>query len=101
MASVSGAGSDVSAPPAGPQSPGAALRIVEWDGSFGSAAGAAQEELARLFRAPWHAAAVYAAAGAVFAAVMTAGWLAATRDEAIPVTKLALLFWTYLWPSVL
>ena len=54
-----------------------------------------------LGEASWRAAAVYALAGAAFAAVMTAGWLVATRDESMPATKLLLLFWTYFWPAVL
>jgi hypothetical protein len=54
-----------------------------------------------LLNASWRAASVYALAGSAFAAVMTAAWLIATRDEAIPVAKLLLLFWTYLWPAVL
>jgi len=51
--------------------------------------------------APWRAALAYAAAGGAFAAVMTAAWLAATRDDAVALTKLTILVWTYLWPAVL
>jgi hypothetical protein len=32
---------------------------------------------------------------------MTAGWLIATRDKTIVFTKLAILCWTYFWPTVL
>jgi hypothetical protein len=49
----------------------------------------------------WRAAGLYALAVAVFAALMTAAWLAATRDAAVGVVKLAILFWTYFWPAVL
>jgi hypothetical protein len=56
---------------------------------------------ASLLDAPWRAALAYGAAGGAFAAVMTAGWLVATRDDAVPLTKLTMLFWTYFWPAVL
>jgi hypothetical protein len=52
-------------------------------------------------RGPWRAAMIYTAAGACYALMMTAGWLAATQDDAIVPTKVLLLFWTYLWPAVL
>jgi hypothetical protein len=58
-------------------------------------------EAAGVLNASWRAAIAYAAAGSAFAAVMTAAWLVATRDDSIPLTKLLLLFWTYLWPAVL
>ncbi len=47
------------------------------------------------------AAGVYAAAIAVFAAVMTAAWLLATRDPEIGPVKVALICWTYFWPAVI
>ncbi len=50
---------------------------------------------------PWHAAAIYTAAGACYALIMTAGWLAATQDQAIVPTKVMVLFWAYLWPTVI
>lgn len=50
---------------------------------------------------PWRASAVYAVAGLAYALVMTAGWLIATRDKTIVFTKLAILCWTYFWPTVL
>jgi hypothetical protein len=50
---------------------------------------------------PWPAAAVYAAAGGAFAAVLTAAWLLATHDHEVGARKLAFLFWTYFWPAVL
>ena len=49
----------------------------------------------------WRAAGIYVAAIAVFASVMTAAWLLATRDVEIGPVKLAILFWTYFWPAVL
>lgn len=49
----------------------------------------------------WLAAAAYSAGGVAFAAIMTAGWLLATRDSAIVWIKLLVLFWTYCWPGVL
>ena len=55
----------------------------------------------RAIRGPWHAATVYTIAGACYAAVMTAGWLIATRDPSIVWVKVLLLFWTHLWPAVL
>jgi hypothetical protein len=58
-------------------------------------------EAAGVLNASWRAAIAYAAAGGAFAAVMTAAWLVATRDDSIPLTKALLLFWTYLWPAVL
>ena len=101
MASASGVKAEAGAVPAGSHAPGAAFRTADWNGFRENAPAAAQTDLAYLLRAPWRGAAGYAAAGAVFAAVMTAGWLVATRDSAIPTTKLALLFWTYFWPAVL
>ncbi len=50
---------------------------------------------------PWRTAAVYGAAGMAYAAVMTAGWLTATRDPNIIWIKVLVLFCTYLWPAVL
>jgi len=52
-------------------------------------------------RGPWRTAAVYTAAGACYALVMTAGWLTATHDRSVGWMKVLLLFWTYLWPAVL
>ena len=49
----------------------------------------------------WRAAGIYVAAIAVFASVMTAAWLLATRDVEIGPVKLAILYWTYFWPAVL
>lgn len=50
---------------------------------------------------PWQAAAVYAAAGACYALIMTVGWLVATGDKAVVWTKVLFLFWEYLWPTVI
>jgi hypothetical protein len=59
------------------------------------------EEAAAVLNASWRAAVMYAAAGGAFAAVMTAAWLVATRDQSMPLSKLLLLFWTYFWPAIL
>lgn len=50
---------------------------------------------------PWQTAAVYTAAGTCYALIVTIGWLAATHDRAIVWTKVAFLFWLYLWPTVI
>jgi hypothetical protein len=50
---------------------------------------------------PWLTAAVYTAAGTCYAVIVTVGWLAATHDRAIIWTKVAFLFWLYLWPTVI
>ena len=57
--------------------------------------------LRRAANGPWRTAAVYAIAGSAYAAVMTTGWLIATKDSALVWTKIALLFWTYFWPAVI
>ena len=59
------------------------------------------QEAAPVLNASWRAAIVYAVAGSAFAAVMTAAWLVATRDESMPLAKLLLLFWSYFWPAIL
>lgn len=78
-------------PPASP------LRIAELEQYPDSGA----HSLRQAARGPWISAAVYACAGLAYAAVMTAGWLLATRDHALVWTKLTILFWTYYWPAVL
>src|SRR5215472_15833501 len=50
--------------------------------------------------ARWRTAAVYAAAGACYAAIITGGVLLSDRTQAVVLVKLALLFWTFLWPVV-
>lgn len=50
---------------------------------------------------PWRQARRYAAAGLVYAVVMTACWLLATHDANIVWIKVAILVWTYAWPAVL
>jgi hypothetical protein len=49
----------------------------------------------------WKTAAAYTAAGSGYALIMTAGWLAATHDQAVVWIKVLLLFWTYLWPALI
>ncbi len=51
-------------------------------------------------RAPWQAAMIYACAGACYAALMSLGWIIATRDN-FGIVKFLFLFWSYLWPLVL
>jgi hypothetical protein len=81
-------------PPGAPAPPPQRLRFALLDRATGPGSTLAGAS-------PWHAAAAYAAAGAVFASVLTAAWLLATRDAEISPTKLAFLFWTYFWPTVL
>ena len=50
---------------------------------------------------PWQTAAVYTAGGTCYALIVTIGWLAATRDKGVVWTKVAFLFWLYLWPTVI
>jgi FHA domain len=50
---------------------------------------------------PWQTAAVYTGAGTCYALIVTIGWLAATHDRAVVWTKVAFLFWLYLWPTVI
>ena len=50
--------------------------------------------------APWRAAAVYGAAGATYAVVMTGCYHAAADLLPVP-TRCLFLFWTYAWPVVL
>jgi FHA domain len=49
----------------------------------------------------WQVAAVYAAAGACYACIMTAGWLMATRANAVPWTEITFHFLEYLWPTII
>jgi len=50
--------------------------------------------------ARWRTTAVYAAAGASFAVVMTAGFFFSDRTQNVVFTKTALVFWSYFWPVV-
>lgn len=88
-----------SPPAAHPQRspPTSPLRIAELEQNSNSGA----QGLRQAARGPWTSAAVYACAGLAYAAVMTAGWLLATGDDALVWTKLTILFWTYFWPAVL
>ncbi len=85
------------AAPAQRTPPASPLCITELEHSLKSDA----QSLRQAARGPWTSAAVYACAGLAYAAVMTAGWLLATRDTALVWTKLTLLFLTYYWPAVL
>lgn len=59
------------------------------------------ENLRRAARGPWRAAAVYAGAGFVYAAVMTAGSTLADDKLDGNWLQLAVLLWIYCWPSAL
>jgi hypothetical protein len=48
----------------------------------------------------WRTAALYAVAGACYAAIMTAAIFLSDRTQTVVPVKIALLFWTYLWPVV-
>jgi hypothetical protein len=85
-----------------PTGPAAALSIRELSEAAsegGAVSGGAI--LRRAANGPWRTGAVYAIAGTAYAAVMTTGWLIATKDSALVWTKIALLFWTYFWPAVI
>jgi hypothetical protein len=100
----SSAGADAPRPAPGPPRlpPAAPLRIESAQDGERVATGPVEAAVLReALRGPWRSAVVYACAGIAYAAVMTAGWLLATRDAAVVVTKLAILFWTYFWPAVL
>src|SRR5262245_11884625 len=55
----------------------------------------------RAMQRPWQTAAVYTAAGTCYALIVTIGWLAAPHARAVVWTKVAFLFWLYLWPTVI
>jgi hypothetical protein len=98
------AGAAASSPqaPAPASPPAQRLSIALLDalsGDAGSTEGTLAFQNAR--RAPQRTALLYAFAGAVYAAIMTAGWLLATRDESRVWIKVLLLWWTYFWPAVL
>ena len=78
------------------------LRVVELDCAAPDGPGEIDSEsLRRAARGPWRAAAVYAGAGFVYAAVMTAG--ATLADEKLDGNwlQVAVLFWIYYWPVAL
>jgi hypothetical protein len=86
-------------PATAPASPAAPLTVNMAE----SATGVATDDgtLRKSLSGPIRSAFVYAAAGAVFAGIMTAAWLAATRDPAFGPVKLLFLFWSYFWPAAL
>src|SRR5262245_64112877 len=55
----------------------------------------------RAMQRPWQTAGVYTAAGTCYALIVTIGWLAAPHARAVVWTKVAFLFWLYLWPTVI
>jgi hypothetical protein len=54
-----------------------------------------------LYAQPWRTAAVYAAAGVVFAAVLTAAWLLSLDERTFYPVRTLFLFWMFFWPAVL
>jgi hypothetical protein len=94
-------GSIVAAADSVPRSrPATALEVKTVSGDCGNQG----DSMKPIFRiasfACWQAAAVYAAAGACYAAIMTGGLLLSDRTQTVVLVKLALLFWTFLWPVV-
>ncbi len=84
-----------------PPSAGPALQLEEAGSASGIALPAAAAALYRdMVVRPWRVAAVYAVAGGAFAAVMTAAFLLSTH-MAFVVTRVAMIWWTSLWPAVL
>ena len=82
--------------------PASQIRIVALDSnSTQNRNGIESPQYRRALLGPWRASAAYTIAGVAYAVVMTVGWLIATRDQNIVWIKLLILFWTYLWPSVL
>jgi hypothetical protein len=63
-------------------------------------AGAAENLISTLLRAPWRPAALYAVAGFCYALVMAAASLASWKTGFLPIRFLVLL-WIYAWPVVL
>jgi len=99
----SAGGSPVPVPdrPAVHRTPLSALRIQAFDASSHAQGDLGPPAYRKARDGRWQTAAVYSAAGASFAVIMTAGWLAATHDQALVWIKLLLLFWSYLWPTVI
>jgi hypothetical protein len=102
MRSMGGGQQASRAPAASPRAPASQLRILA-AGADSTSDGPEVRTPAyrRAVSGPWRASLVYAVAGLSYAAVMTGGWLLATRDETIVWTKLLILSWTYFWPAVL
>jgi hypothetical protein len=100
---ATGTGPAVSTAPASrPHAPSGLLSIRPVDATSAGELAGRDDPAHRLAAVgPWRTAAIYVLAGIAYAAVMTAGWLIATRDETIVWIKLLVLFWTYLWPAVL
>lgn len=80
--------------------PASALEVKTLSGN----SGVRHDSMKPIFRfasfARWRTAAVYAAGGACYAAIMTGGLLLSDRTQTVVPVKLALLFWTFLWPVV-
>ena len=102
MNALSGAAAPTPAPEAPRQPPAAPLKFESVERSQPAIATLADAAVLReAALGPWRSAALYACAGIAYAAVMTAGWMLATRDATVVWTKLAILSWTYFWPAVL
>jgi hypothetical protein len=86
-------------PASAARAPANALEFVVLDGA--SHTDTQAPAYRRAISGPWRATMAYAIAGVVYAAVMTTGWLIATRDPSIVWIKLLVLVWTYCWPAVL
>ncbi len=86
--------------PAPRSAPGAALEVKALPGDSGIRFDKMKPILQTASFARWRTAAVYAAAGACYAAIMTGGLLLSDRTQSVVLVKLALLFWTFLWPVV-
>jgi len=102
MRAVGGGATGTPATDSHPHPPSAPLSIRTVDAASGTelvARGAAAYRLAA--GGPWRTASLYALGGVAYAAIMTIGWLTATRDQTIVWIKVLMLFWTYLWPALL
>jgi hypothetical protein len=102
MAAASGGTAASTEANASPRLPTAKLEFQNLDANATARPPQSSEpsyQLAR--RGPWRASTAYALAGLAYSIVMTAGWLLATRDEAIVWIKVLILCWTYFWPGIL
>lgn len=83
---------ETSSRPAVAARPAVALSEIEID---------ADRDGGALYAQPWKAAAVYAAAGALFASVFTAAYLLSMGERTIYPVRTLFLFWVFFWPAVL
>ena len=92
--------SAVAVTPAEPAPPGTPLAMTYADAGREKEAPVVGDLYRRIRSAPWRAAAVYGAGGALFAAVLAFAFLRAGGMELLPL-RFLLLFWVYAWPLVL